>query len=67
MALDASLPDWQLSRPTPLFRVSVPDVAGHSDYDVAADGERFVVNVFIAGPIVPPVDVIVNWPSLLRK
>ena len=47
--------------------MSVPDVAGHSDYDVAADGERFVVNVFIAGPIVPPVDVIVNWPSLLRK
>jgi eukaryotic-like serine/threonine-protein kinase len=67
MAIDASLPGWQNSRPTPLFRVSVPDVAGHSDYDVAPDGETFVVNVFIADPIVPPVDVVLNWPSLLRK
>jgi Tol biopolymer transport system component len=67
MAIDVAAPGWQNARPTPLFRVSVPDVAGHSDYDVTADGETFVVNVFLAGPIVPPVDVVLNWPSMLGK
>jgi Tol biopolymer transport system component len=67
MAIDVSAPGWQTARPTTLFRVSVPDLAGHSDYDVAPDGETFVVNVFLADPIVPPIDVVLNWQSLLRK
>jgi Tol biopolymer transport system component len=67
MAVDVSAPGWQNARPTPLFRISVPDLAGHSDYDVAPDGQSFVVNVFLADPVVPPVDVVLNWTSLLAK
>ncbi len=67
MAVDVSSPGWQNAKPTPLFRVSVPDLGGHSDYDVAPDGQSFVVNVFIADPVIPPIDVVLNWPSLLGK
>jgi hypothetical protein len=67
MAIDTTIPGWQNSQPTPLFPVKVPDLGGHSAYDVSPDGETFVVNVFIADPINPPLDVVVNWPSLLRK
>jgi Tol biopolymer transport system component len=67
MAIDLSVAGWQTSRPTPLFRLSVPDLAGHSDYDVAPDGQSFVVNVFIADPVVPPIDVVLNWTSMLEK
>ena len=67
MAVDLSAPRWQNSRPTPLFRMSVPDLAGHGDYDVAPDGQSFVVNVFLADPVVPPIDVVLNWTSMLVK
>jgi Tol biopolymer transport system component len=67
MAIDVSAPGWQNSRPRPLFRVSVPDLGGHSDYDVSPDGETFVVNVFLADPVVPPIDVVLNWTSLLER
>jgi hypothetical protein len=50
-----------------LFRISVPDLAGHSDYDVAPDGQSFVVNVFLADPVIPPIDVVLNWTSMLGK
>lgn len=39
---------------------------GQRDYDVSADGQRFL----IAQPLtaaVPPITVIVNWPKLLQK
>ena len=58
---------WEKSRPTPLFHIDVPEIAGSGDYTVSADGERIVVNTFIADPVVPPIDVVVNWPGLLKK
>jgi Tol biopolymer transport system component len=67
MALSVTGATWQRGRPTPLFRVSVPDLTGCGDYTVSHDGESFVVNVFRSDPIVPPVDVVANWPALLPK
>lgn len=67
MALPASGDNWQRGRPSTLFRVSVPDLTGCGDYAVSGDGESFVVNVFVSDPIVPPIDVVANWPSLLIK
>jgi Tol biopolymer transport system component len=66
-ALDASSADWANAKTTPLFRVSIPDLAGNDDYAVAPDGQTFAVNVFLADPVVPPVDVVVNWVSLLER
>ena len=67
MALPASGDNWQRGRPSTLFRVSVPDLTGCGDYAVSGDGGSFVVNVFVSDPIVPPIDVVANWPSLLIK
>jgi eukaryotic-like serine/threonine-protein kinase len=67
MVIPASGPQWHQARPTPLFRVSVPDLTGCLDYAVAPDGQTFVVNVFVSDPVVPPIDVVTNWTSLLVK
>jgi len=58
---------WQKSSPTPLFHISVPDLAGSGDYTVSPDGQRIVVNTFISDPVIPPIDVIVNWTGLLPR
>jgi eukaryotic-like serine/threonine-protein kinase len=67
MATDVSDGGWQNVVPTPLFRVSVPDLAGNLDFTASPDGQTFVVNVFVADPLVPPIDVVVNWTSLLSR
>jgi Tol biopolymer transport system component len=67
MSTDVLAPNWQTASPTPLFRMPVPDLTGHSDYAVAPDGELFVVNVFLSDPVVPPIEVVVNWTSLFGR
>jgi serine/threonine protein kinase len=58
---------WEKSRPTALFHLSVPDLADSGDYSVSADGQRIVVNTFISDPLVPPIEVVVNWTALLAR
>ena len=58
---------WGKSSPTSLFHISVPDFIGNGDYTVSPDGTRIVVNTFIADPVVPPIDVVVNWTALLGR
>jgi Tol biopolymer transport system component len=69
MLMAASLTEggWEKSRPTALFRISVPDLVESGDYTVSPDGERIVVNTFISDPVVPPIDVVVNWTALLKR
>jgi len=67
MAHPVSGPNWQRGRPSSLFRVSVPDLTGCGDYAVSFDGESFVINVFMSDPIVPPIDVVTNWPALFDR
>lgn len=58
---------WEKSAPMPLFHFTVPDLIGNGDYTVSPDGSRIVVNTFIADPVVPPIDVVVNWTTLLGR
>jgi eukaryotic-like serine/threonine-protein kinase len=58
---------WQKSSAMPLFRISVPDFIGSGDYTISPQGDRIVVNSFISDPMVPPIDVVVNWPALLKR
>jgi hypothetical protein len=54
--------------PTPLFDFQVNDIAAFSfDYDVAADGQRFLVHTPAKGARANPVTVIVNWLALAKK
>jgi Tol biopolymer transport system component len=60
-ALDAGVP-------RPLFDVRVP-LAGNpyrTNYDIRADGQRFLVNTRVA-EAVSAINVILNWPALLKK
>jgi Tol biopolymer transport system component len=46
--------------PRELFRLPL----GAFDYDVSADGQRFLVSETVRPPA-PPITVVVNWPALL--
>ncbi len=48
--------------PTPLFHIDSP----RSEYEVAADGQRFLVNTG-SGTTNLPVTVAVNWTADLRR
>ena len=56
--------------PRPLFGSHLVTTAGlgfRAEYDVTADGQRFIVNQIAEGDAPPPITVIVNWQSLLKK
>ena len=36
-------------------------------YDVASDGQRFIVNAFVDEPATQPITLLANWPALLKK
>jgi hypothetical protein len=37
------------------------------DFDVAADGQSFLVNSEVSGPETKPMNIVVNWMAALRK
>ena len=49
----------------PLQR-SVPQLHGPSDYTVSPDGRRFVINTVTGPPVIPPIQVAVNWTAPSR-
>ena len=51
------------SAPSPLFRLPIVDT-GRSPYEVAPDGQRFLVRA-IPRQAAEPLTAIVSWPSLL--
>ena len=63
VAVDTSRGTLQLGKPTPLF----PLDSTTTGFDLAADGSRILVNRPVADTSEPPVTVIVNWPTLLKK
>ena len=55
--------------PRPLFRIDLVmgiDSVGASEYDVTADGERFLVNMAVAEARSLPIPVVVNWTAELK-
>jgi len=67
MTVPVTAAGWQKSSPMALFHISIPDLIGNGDYSVSPDGDRIVVNTFISDPVVPPIDVVVNWLALLKR
>jgi Tol biopolymer transport system component/predicted Ser/Thr protein kinase len=37
------------------------------DYDVAADGQTFLINSELSGPETKPINIVVNWMAALKK
>jgi serine/threonine protein kinase len=67
MSVAVSADDWQHRPAVPLFKVAVPDLADDRVYSISPKGDQFVVNALVAGPELPPVKVVMNWPSLLKR
>jgi Tol biopolymer transport system component/predicted Ser/Thr protein kinase len=62
LTADSVLP----SAPRELFSLPVDDI-GYSPYEVAPDGQRFMVRATAEKAAAQPLTVIVNWPALLKK
>ena len=57
------------STPIPLFEIRVP-LSGTSlrhQYDVTADGQRFLVNTVVNESSDAPITVVLNWTAGLKK
>jgi Tol biopolymer transport system component len=57
---------WSLTAPSRLFKVTIPDTLGGSDYAVGPSGE-FAVNSLQADQAIPPIEVLVNWTRKLAN
>jgi Tol biopolymer transport system component len=57
---------WSLTAPDRLFAVQIPETLGGSDYTVSPSGE-FAVNTVQVDQTIPPIEVVVNWTSLLGR
>jgi Tol biopolymer transport system component len=58
----------KLGKPTPLFQTRLDlDVIQRQQYDVSADGKRFLLAQPLEESTSVPITVIVNWPELLKK
>jgi len=67
MSMDVTAGDWQHASPTPHFRLLVSEIGGKLDYSLSPDGQSIAVNVFVADPAVPPIEMVVNWTALLKR
>jgi len=56
---------FEAGTPTPLFQVDHVPSAGPI-FDVAPDGQRFIINTTVPSKVPPHVVVIVNWPALIK-
>jgi dipeptidyl aminopeptidase/acylaminoacyl peptidase len=54
---------FEFGAPTPLFRVTLTG----GDYDVAADGQRFLVSTGVAGAQSSPFNVVLDWAAGLKR
>jgi len=68
MAVDVKLGQtFEMGTPKPLFQTQVPSFRSPNRYDVAADGQKFLINSGVQETSRAPVQVIVNWAASLKK
>ena len=53
--------------PKALFDLRINSTNGFSDYDVTADGQRFLVNTLVEQNARSPVTVVLNWTADLKR
>ena len=57
----------KLGMPKPLFQTRLELDSFQRQYDVSADGKRFLLEQPLEETASMPITVIVNWPALLKK
>ena len=53
-------------KPQPLFELRANTTPG-TQYDVTADGQRFIVSVPVQAEGASPLTLVQNWPALLQR
>jgi hypothetical protein len=63
-------PSFEPGAPMPLFESHIQgrgQPGNGFQYDVTADGKRFLVDTITASASAPPLTVVVNWTAGLKK
>ena len=67
-------PSFEAGAPVPLFDAHIvhPNIDVNIEYDVTADGKRFLINTVAgsgggSGASSPPLTVVTNWTAGLKK
>jgi hypothetical protein len=67
-AIKATATTFEFSPPKALFKTrTLSEFSGIHEYDVAADGQKFVIGTRVGEPTAPPPTVILNWTAALKK
>jgi hypothetical protein len=66
VAVNTGTSSLELSVPQPLFDARMKSGV-FFEYDVSADGQRFLVNVPIQDDSLTPITLVSNWTALLRR
>ncbi len=64
VAIKSAAATFEASAPTPLFKI---DSIIEGDYEVTADGQRFLINSSVAGAQSLPFTVVLNWTKDLKR
>ncbi|MEP7148486.1 MAG: hypothetical protein ABI857_06350 [Acidobacteriota bacterium] len=60
--------EFEFSSPKALFKTKMLGTFGGShEFDVSADGQRFLIGTLVGEPTAPPPTVILNWTAGLKK
>jgi Tol biopolymer transport system component len=57
----------EVSVPIPLFRPTVRSTLLRNHYDVAPNGDRFLINTPVQDEATAPITVVLNWTAALRQ
>jgi hypothetical protein len=65
--VSAAGPNFQSGTPVILFQSRSMGARSLWRYDVARDGQRFLVNTPLPDETISPLTLLMNWPELLKK
>jgi len=68
-AMAGTKPTFEVETPRPLFDSHLAQFAQNAvfEYDVTADGKRFLLNTVVGGTPAPLLNVVLNWDAGLKK
>jgi hypothetical protein len=67
VSVELGTASFKLGKPIPLFQTRLESDVIPQQYDVSADGQRFLLAQPLEESASVPITVIVNWPALLKK
>ena len=67
--VDTSASDLHPGTPVELFTIRTQGLGFNQpfNFEPSADGKRFLVNTVVGDSDNAPIEMIVNWPALLKK